>query len=125
MSDRELSLLVTLGSLLPLPRGLLLGDAHMLLPTRAPLLQTLAYPRILVDKTPTNLSHSALLTRAMATFTCPRFVYLVRHPVVQCQSFMHLQGDNMGLSATWDDVEEQWLQWQQCYQSIDGGIGGQ
>ena len=58
------------------------------------LLQGLAAPRTLVDKTPHNLSHAAFVARGAAMFASARFVHLLRHPVVQMRSWMALVNDS-------------------------------
>ena len=58
------------------------------------LLQGLAAPRTLVDKTPFYLGHAAFVARGAAMFASARFVHLVRHPVVQVRSWMALVNDS-------------------------------
>ena len=75
------------------------------------LLQGLAAPRTLVDKTPQNLSHAAFVTRGAVMFAAARFVHLVRHPVVQARSYMSLVTDTGGASG-WAEAEAEWVQYQ-------------
>jgi len=44
-------------------------------------LQQLCAPRLLVDKTPANAGHPAILRRARELFDAPRYIHLVRHPI--------------------------------------------
>jgi hypothetical protein len=75
------------------------------------LLQGLAAPRTLVDKTPPNLSHAAFVARGAAMFASARFVHLVRHPVVQARSYMNLVTDGGGARG-WAEAEAEWVQYQ-------------
>jgi thioesterase domain-containing protein len=74
-------------------------------------LQDLCLPRVLVDKTPANASHTMFLRRIREVFAAPRFLHLVRHPYAAIESGLQLTRDILGrLDQTWEIVEQEWVE---------------
>jgi len=81
-------------------------------------LQERAAPRILLDKTPSNLASLDFLKQAERLFANPRYLFLVRHPGAVIESFVRMRfqgllGANFGL---WDEdpvrfAAEVWAVW--------------
>jgi amino acid adenylation domain-containing protein len=59
------------------------------------LLQDLAQPRLLVDKSPSYAADLAILQRAEELFTDPRYIFLVRHPYTMIQSSVKMRIDRL------------------------------
>jgi thioesterase domain-containing protein len=72
-------------------------------------LQRLAHPRILVDKTPPNAERLAFLHRARELFSNARYIHLVRHPYACISSGLQLARDTLGEAADWGALERLWV----------------
>jgi acyl carrier protein len=59
------------------------------------LLQQLAAPRLLVDKSPTYGASERILERAEALFDMPKYIHLTRHPYASIDSFVRNRFDKM------------------------------
>jgi thioesterase domain-containing protein/acyl carrier protein len=71
-------------------------------------LQELCSPRMLVDKTPGNISHPMIMQRAEELFATPRYLHLVRHPYAAIKSDVELTREFFNPNVTWKQVELSW-----------------
>ncbi len=68
------------------------------------LLQKLAGPRLLVDKTPTYASSLQTLDRAEETFEDARYIFLTRHPYAVIESFVRMRMEKLTSAADVDPL---------------------
>lgn len=66
------------------------------------MLQELAYPRILVDKSPTYVSDFEVLRRAEQLFEQPRYLFLYRHPYAMVESYLRNEMGTISLDNAGD-----------------------
>ena len=84
-------------------------------------LQTLAAPRLLVDKTPSYAGRLDTLERAEETFHAARYIHLVRHPHAMIESFVRMRMEKL-LGASGSDphrlAERIWVETNQNVQKF-------
>jgi len=76
------------------------------------LLQELAHPRMLIDKSPTYALDPCILERAEMLFTRSKYIHLVRHPVASIDSFVRMRMDRLlapGASNPYTLAEDIWV----------------
>jgi hypothetical protein len=85
------------------------------------LIANLVHPRVLVEKSPTNVANPIALARTCAAFPNARYVHLVRHPLAQAQSILKVS-EEFGVPS---QALERWLEkegpqrwWYRCNRNI-------
>lgn len=86
------------------------------------LLQELAAPRLIVDKTPPNAESELFLRRAHHTFQAASFVHLVRHPYACIASGVELARDVLGGAVSWAETEALWVATNATVADFFGGV---
>lgn len=75
------------------------------------MLQELAYPRILVDKSPTYVADFEALRRAEEMFEQPRYLFLHRHPYAVIESYLRNEMGNLSVELGGDRQLDAELVW--------------
>jgi hypothetical protein len=81
----------------------------------------LVHPRVLVEKSPTNVSTPIGLRRTREAFPRARYVHLVRHPLGQAQSFLKVSeefGIPSGALERWLETDGPQRWWYNCNRNI-------
>ncbi len=82
------------------------------------LLQDLAAPRLLVDKSPSYAERIETMERALATFVEARLVVLVRHPYAVIESYVRNRIGSMARSQASDPEAQAERHWVLCNRNI-------
>jgi hypothetical protein len=88
------------------------------IPAAYRLLQGLAHPRLLVDKSPSYAERIETMERALATFTEARLVVLVRHPYAVIESYVRNRIGSMARSPEQDPEAQAERHWVLCNRNI-------
>ncbi len=75
------------------------------------MLQELAFPRLLVDKSPTYVSDFEALRRAEQMFDQPRYLFLFRHPYAMVESYLRNEMGTISLEHSSDRQLHAELMW--------------
>ncbi|MDZ7309484.1 MAG: amino acid adenylation domain-containing protein, partial [candidate division KSB1 bacterium] len=94
-------------------KALIAGLVEQNLPTQQvyAMLQELAHPRLLVDKSPTYVSDLEALRRAEAMFDRPRYLFLFRHPYAMVESYLRNEMGTISLEQSGDRQLHAELMW--------------
>jgi hypothetical protein len=59
------------------------------------IIQDLAYPRMIIDKSPSYSQNMGVLLKAEEMFEAPKYIYLIRHPYSVIESFVRNRFDKL------------------------------
>lgn len=88
------------------------------IPATYRLLQELAHPRLLVDKSPSYAERIETLERALATFAEARLLVLFRHPYAVIESYVRNRIGSMARASEQDPEAQAERHWALCYRNI-------